>query len=63
MDECNHDRYRTSEYMQYGAAMRDADICWIGMRIQTCHDCGEDLSQYRIVPVKTVPQYLKSIER
>lgn len=56
---CQHNRYRSSQYMQLGKAFKDPNICWYGLRVQKCADCGEDLSKYRIVPVMTAEEYIK----
>lgn len=58
MYNCQHNRYRSARYMQIGKAMKNPEICWVGMRIKECADCGEDLSKYRIVPVMTAQDYI-----
>lgn len=59
---CKHDRYRGYPYMQQEAAwkaLKKGQVCFIGQLIETCQDCGADLTRYKIRQVATVEDYLK----
>lgn len=53
---CQHDRYRTKEYQQVGKLTKN--VAWHSKAIQTCEDCGEDISKYSLVRVKTGAEYI-----
>jgi len=57
---CNHDRYRNKHYQQKGSIHRD--IVWRGQIVDKCEDCGEDISKYRLMPVKTANEYIKGLD-
>ena len=58
LNKCNHDKYRGKNWMSHPAAMKDPNICHIGMIVQECEDCGMDISKYKRVPVKTADEYM-----
>ena len=65
---CNHPHYKAikGQYMVAdealkAMALKSNDICWMSETVKTCCDCGEDLSQYRIVRVKTAGEYLREM--
>jgi RNA polymerase-binding transcription factor DksA len=42
-------------------AMRKGDICWVGITVKNCAECGEDISHARRVQVKTADEYLRGL--
>ena len=62
--QCNHDRYRQSDYMMIEnakKAMKAGQICWIGIVVKECETCGADISHAKRVQTKTVDQYMGSL--
>ncbi len=55
---CTHEKYTGDHYKPVGEAMRDKEICWTGMIVTECAECGADISSLRIVPVKTTQEVL-----
>ena len=56
--KCKHERYKQGNHLTYKNAMkamrlRDGKaIYWMGMIVKNCEDCGLDLSEHKVVPVK-----------
>ena len=62
--QCNHDKYRQDNFMMIDnakKAMKAGKICWIGMMIQNCENCGADISHAKRIEVKTAAQYMGSL--
>ena len=64
---CQHNKYRTSNYMCAPNVFRamkkkDCEICWVGITVKQCEDCGEDISKYMRVEVKTVGEYMGALK-
>ena len=58
MTNCNHARYRTAQYMPLVDAMKDPTICYYGIVVKVCQDCGGDVSRFRWVEAKTAKGYI-----
>ncbi len=58
---CTHAKYTGDHCMPVGDAMRDKEVCWTGMIVNECDECGADISSLRIVPVKTPKEYIKEM--
>ncbi len=58
---CTHEKYTGDHYKPVGEAMRDKEICWTGMIVTECDECGADISSRRIVPVMTPKEYMKEM--
>ena len=61
---CTHQRYKRNkgEYMTADnalKAMKAGAVVWIGRTVTHCEDCGEDLSRFNVVPVKSPGEYVK----
>ena len=61
-NKCEHKRYKTVNYMQYERAIKDLNICHIGMIEQTCKDCNADISFARRVRVMKADEYMRGIK-
>ncbi len=60
--QCNHERYKQGHHMtseNARKAMKAGAICWMGTIVQECQECGMDLSEHKVVPVKKPEEYLK----
>ena len=55
---CSHNHYRSDEFQQLNKVSKD--IVWTGRIVQECRDCKDDISKYKLVPVMTKNQYLRS---
>lgn len=61
--KCKHERYKQGNHLTYEnalKAMRARDgkgIYWMGMIVKGCEDCGMDLSEHKVVPVKYIRDY------
>lgn len=68
---CAHSRYKNGDYMTLSKAMRimesgsndpkDKRVCWHGISIKNCEDCGVDISMHLIVQVKDVNEYMDGL--
>lgn len=39
-------------------ALKEGKICHLGPLVETCRDCGADLTRYRIRQVATAEEYI-----
>lgn len=60
--KCSHNRYRQKDYMCHPKALKDTNIAWIGMIVEKCEDCGQDISFAKRAPVLTAEQYLRGLD-
>lgn len=63
VSSCTHDKYRQYPYMHEDEALsmmraNTNSVCWIGIVVKTCDDCGADISRGRRVMVRTVEEVL-----
>lgn len=59
---CKHERYKTGKFCTLDNAlrgMRQNKVCWIGVIVKECEDCGEDISKYEVVPYKSPEDYMR----
>jgi len=59
-DRCTHEAYRNKHHIQL--QNMDRGTVWYSAVIQTCKDCGADISQYRLVEIKNHREYLKGLK-
>jgi len=53
---CDHDKYRDGHHMPAAQALRSKVVCWTGIRIKNCEDCGEEIN---VVPFKTAREIVR----
>jgi len=64
--KCKHERYKDGHHLVSGQALKAMSvnkICWMGMTIKECKDCGADLSMHNVVPVMTYDEWLKELNK
>ena len=64
-NKCTHERYKTENYMLASnalKAMSRGDIVRIGKVVQSCEDCGMDISHAKRVRVETFEEYQGSLK-
>lgn len=61
MNKCQHEYYKTDNFMQYEKAIKDPNICWIGIIERSCKDCGQDIEFARRVRVVTADKYIRDL--
>ncbi len=66
MTSCTHEKYRADNYMSADRALatirsNQSDICYMGIVVTTCDECGGDISHGQRVRVMTTKEYIKEM--
>jgi len=56
---CNHNMYRNIHYSQLNSIPKKA--VWHGKIVQSCQECGRNISKYALVEIKTQSEYLQGL--
>ncbi len=61
---CTHQKYKQGQYCTSSNAlngMKLGKVCWMGMVVKNCEECGQDISEFKVVPYKTAEQIIKGL--
>ncbi len=57
---CTHDKFRAKNYVQL--QNMEKGTVWHGKIIESCPDCGQDISKYRLVEIKNHQEYMRGLK-
>lgn len=66
MSKCKHEYYKQGHHLVSSEAlkaMKVNKICWMGIIVTECKDCGADLREHKVVPVLTVDEWLEALNK
>lgn len=59
--QCRHLSLKTDSF-EYEGKRKLSSTVWRGKRIDACPECGKDISQWNVVPVRTMNEYMRKLK-